>query len=343
MNNSSSTENQTTFDDRLAVVRVAFLYANIAPGIVETVLCTVVLVTATTKRTIREIPPNLLVLVSAACDLIRGIHTCLSPILYKESGVEPTQLNEIACKIYQWAHMFQYAASFWLVAAIAYSRYDVVARPMNPRLTRRGVWGIVLGVVAIASTFASLPLVGWNRYALRRLSNGNYRCAGANRNGDAFDRAFVPVYFGINSLIPIIIVVAFLVKILPIAVRSDAWKESRRRRRENDSNVTVSHFVKSKSFRYVLAIVVTNVVLSTPYVAVKILRDCFEIKVNYYATAVCKLLLSVNYVLNSVLYVFWARTFQEKLSNVFCLRRWRRKATTKTTSSSSSSTGRNIV
>ena len=237
--------------------------------------------------------------------------------------------------------MFQYAASFWLVAAIAYSRYDVVARPMNPRLTRRGVWGIVLGVVAIAATFATLPLVGWNRYVLRRLPNGNYRCTGSDRNAGLLDRAFVPVYFGINSLIPIIIIVVFLVKIVPIAVRSDAWKASRRRR-QNDSDINISHVLKSKSFRYVLAIVVTNVVFSAPYVSVRITRYLFKVKMRNYATSVCKVLLSVNYVLNSVLYIFWARTFQEKLSNVFCLRRLRRTATTKTTSLSSSS-GRNIV
>ncbi|XP_065845523.1 rhodopsin-like [Oscarella lobularis] len=324
-----------TDDDQnaaLQLVRTAFLYANLAPGIIETLLCTIVLVSTTRRRKARQSPPNVLVLVSAACDLIRGIHTCFSPTLYKESGVDDTRFNTIACQIYQWVHAFQYAASFWLMATLAYSRYDVVARPINPRLTMRRMWGLIVAVTAISATFATLPLVGWNRYWLRKLKNGNYRCSGTDSNAELSQRAYVPVYFGINSLVPIIIIAIFLAGIVPIATRSEKWKKRRndtiRRRQGDDADAGADDVanprdvIASKAFRYVVFIVLTNVVLSAPFVSIKVAREFSGKKIGDYAIPVCKVLLSVNNIANSVLYVFWARTFQDSLTSVLCF--WKR-------------------
>ena len=311
----------------ISLLRMVFLYLNAVPGAIETILCAVVLISAVRAK-ISCSPPNLLVLASATSDMIRGLHSCFALILY-DKPVERTHLNEAVCCAYRWFHVFQYATSCWLMVAIAYSRYDVIARPLSPRLTKRRVWIVIVASMFLSALFATFPLIGWNKYHLREMPSGaGYRCSSTDQNRSAAQRSFVLVNYGINSVVPMILVLVFLTRIVPYAVRSAQWNRKRKYSRRistkavNKIQIDRMDLVKSKAFRYAILIVVSNIVFSAPFLVVKILSDYFKlVSEDNFVCPTSKFIFSTGFVINSILYVFWARTFQTSLSCIFCF--WR--------------------
>ncbi|XP_062511064.1 alpha-1B adrenergic receptor-like [Corticium candelabrum] len=361
-----------------ATVRRAFVIATGIPAGVETILCTLVLYAAFRVKAYHS-ALNFLVVNAAAADLLRGIHGFFGPPLFYDT-LDYTSVNKGLCVCYMWTHIMQYCWSMWSIALIAYSRYDLVANPFRKVVTKKIAIIAVFAILIEGIIFASLPLMGWNSYGLIPLQPGSlkYRCSVADKRLSSGHKAFLPVFYGVNYLLPLIVVVVSYGLIVPIAIRqrrrrlvrvsssilsgysngleetptrrksiqASGWStsSSSRLRRGSDS-VGASDILRSRAFCYVTVIVVSNVVLTTPFAAAELLRLLDIVDVNVLVIPVVKLVFALNFVVNSCFYVLWVRDFRHGLLNTlgcssfFRRRRWR-KNYSNSSKSETNSTGK---
>ena len=207
-----------------ATVRRALVIATVVPAVIETILCSIVLYAAYRVRAYRS-AVNILVVNSAAADLLRGVHGFFAPLLFYDL-LNYTDTNQRLCVCYMWVNIMQYSWSMWSIALIAYSRYDLVSHPFDRVLTLRRAISTVCVVLFGSIFFACLPLVGWNRYGLEPLNPGSlrYRCAYADATMSAIHKAFLPVFYTVSYLVPLIIVGTCYALIVPIALRHTKQK-----------------------------------------------------------------------------------------------------------------------
>ena len=300
-------------------VRRAFVILTVVPAAVQTVLCLVVLYMALRTRAYRK-SRNLLVVAAAAIDLIRGVHSFFSPALFYDP-LESSATNERVCIAYAWVHYFQYCMSTWTIAAIAFSRYDMISRPFRRRLTMKWVLLLICLIVVEGAIFASLPLMGWNDYGLKKLPGSDfYRCAVADPN---IDQAFVPVHYGINYALPLLVIIVSYLLIVPIALRVGRKQERDAQykappnagRRESVQFAAVrvakkvSKIIHSKPFRYVTVIVATNIILTIPFAVAEITRYYKGKAVSDLLLPITKFIFNINFVVNALFYLLWVRMF----------------------------------
>jgi hypothetical protein len=358
-----------------AVVRRAFVIATAVPAVAEIILCSIVLYAAYRVKAYRS-AVNFLVVNSAAADLLRGVHGLFAPLLFYDL-LNYTDTNQKLCVCYMWVNLMQYGWSMWSIALIAYSRYDLVAHPFDRVLTLKRAITAVCVVFFGSILLACLPLAGWNRYGLEPLRPGSprYRCAYANASASAGHKAFLPVFYSVTYLVPLIMVGTCYSLIIPIVIRhkkqkrwflannltslqlhdkyndpsargghnsssgSDGGKRSQSKLSDRSS---VSEVVGTKAFCYVTAIVVTNIIFPLPFVVVQIIRFLELVDIDILVIPIVKFIFTFNFVVNSFFYVLWVRDFRDGLLDVLgcvsLMQRLRNRRRTKKPSTNTTNT-----
>eukprot|EP00118_Oscarella_pearsei_P011758 m.81361 g.81361 ORF g.81361 m.81361 type:complete len:344 (+) comp36236_c0_seq2:509-1540(+) len=289
-------------------------------------LCLVVLYVAVRAKAYRH-AHDLLIMAAAAADFLRAVHGFATPFFYW-SFLPKTDINDRLCKAYIWLHYFQYTVSAWSMAAIAFSRFDLIAHPMKMKLTIRGACSIIFLILVEAAVFASLPLWGWNRYGLLYILDppDRFHCGFADRLLDIKHRSFVLVQYLLNYSVLFFLVLVFYSLIVPIAV-----KHRQRRRRRNcqlqDPNVesprsrlsvNISDLVKSKPFAYITIIISSNIILTAPFIVVSIIQNFMQNPLGNIALPLTGLIFNLSFAINSFLYLMWVKTLRDGFSLYFC-------------------------
>ena len=357
-----------------ATVRRALVIATVVPASIEAILCFLVIYAAFRVKAYRS-SLNFLVVNAAAADLLRGIHGVVAPSLFYDL-LEYTDVNQRLCVCYMWIHIMQYCWSMWSIALIAFSRYDAVCRPFHRVLTLKGAVFAVCVVLLEAILFACLPLMGWNSYGLLPLrpNSPKYRCSVSDNSLSVGHKAFLPVFYVVNYLLPLIVIVICYGRIIPIALRhkrqqaivnspslvftsqsspptkaksghslpgamfSAARCELKKTRivsNPNSDRMGALDVIKSKVFCYMTIIVLSNVVFTTPFAVAEVLRFLDIVDVNILLFPVFKLIFTLNFVINSCFYVLWVRDFRNGLLNTLgCASLLRRRRYRKSISAS---------
>lgn len=319
-----------------AFVRRFFVVATIIPSLLEAILCGLVVFAAIRIQAYRS-ALNLLVVSAAAFDFVRGLHCVFAPALFY-NPVEKTEPNERICQCYLWIHLLQYCWSMWSITLIAFSRYDLVARPFHRWLSVKKAIVCISCVVVEGIVFASLPLVGWNRYGLVRLhGDSHYRCAIVDPDLSGGHRAYLPVFYVFNFALPLVLVVIFYAMIVPIAMHhrrrslslcssavnslsklgsasgTTSPQQDRQVRKRRSAQSGVSAVVCSKAFCYVTCIVVSNLVLTTPYIVSEMLLYLDIYRLEDLTMTILKFVFTINFLVNSCFYVLWVRDLRHGL------------------------------
>ncbi|XP_065845447.1 rhodopsin-like [Oscarella lobularis] len=304
-------------------------------AIMSAVLCCVVIYAAIRAKVYQE-AHDLLIIISAGADFLRAVHGFGLLFLYWwPFRGDVSSGDERFCVTFAWLHYFQYTISAWIMALIAFSRYDLIAHPLHKTLTIRRTLSIVVAIVIEATIFASLPLMGWNQYFLTRTPTVDVQwfCVFADASLNKSHRSFVLVQYILNYLVPYILVIIFYALIVPVALKFR--KRNRRRlsvgniqqneqRRTSSRKQTVGDLVKTKPFIYITIIIANNIILTSPYIIFACLRNFFKVKVEVYATFPLALIFNLSFAVNSILYCMWIRTIKERIAIYFCFKFCRR-------------------
>ena len=316
------------------------------PTAVQLLLCGIVLRVFYTVPSLRTVT-NLPILNLIASDVLRAITIFMSIPLYSIPLTTTPSTADIAlCQSFFYLHYFQFAWSGWAAVLVAYSRADVIVNALDPKFNKKKFWMFALTTWVASALTALPPLMGWSSFGWKKRDNVNlYRClAGVEGEGLAH-AVYVPLFFAVNFLVPFVLVIVSMFRIVQVTKRHlrahrspsgiqlnlvvlsiDNSSQSDNQGREDTLRKRIEETIKSKAFRYVMIIVVSNLLLLSPYViAHSYDAVCWQMgsdkclpDIGYEITST---LFTVNFNANALLYVFWIRTFQQATIATCCRRR----------------------
>ena len=324
----------------------------VIPSTVQLLLCGVVLKVfyqVPSLRTVSSLPVIHLV----TSDFVRAFVGFLAVSVYGEQrSATPSTSETLLCKAFQFINNAQFAWSNWAVAIVAYSRADVIVNVLNLKFTKRTFWYFAITSWLVSIVTSLPPLVGWSSFGFRKdVDSHIYSCGiGVGRKG-LLHALYMPLFYAVNYFIPSVLVVLCFSRVLKVTIRyirvhnspnnmqtnivllpvddsSPSYLQLAQQQREQTARNQIRDILRSKAFRYIVAVVMTNLLLFAPFVGVKIYAYvCSEL---WSESKLCvreslmsglAVLHTLNYNINAFLYVFWIRTVQRSAVNLFCCRR----------------------
>lgn len=312
----------------------------VIPGTVLVLVCGLVCYAIFRVKTLRTNPSNILFANSALADLLRGV-MCFANIWFYYRYPTYNSLNRNLCVTYLCAHVFQTTWSAWAMTALVYDRYDAMTRPFEKRITRRQVTIVSVVIVVFATVLAAIPFSGWSAYMLtpRPPQNATGICSFGAPEENLGDAVFLLVYDFLSFALPFVCVCVFYGKIVALSVRLAKQRRERRRMIGSFDNVAAAASeketeweraqasVRSRAFKVVTAIVVTNLLLTLPWIILnewkkfaKVKPYLKEVVIGVHVTLA---LYNANFVFNTLLYAYWfwnVLTSSVSTNNFFLLR-----------------------
>ena len=210
------------------------------------------------------------------------------------------------CMSYYYFFFFQYVYACWSVAWLSFERYDLIANGLNRRLTKKRAYLIILFVFIMSAVFPSLPFMSGNSCQFRK-TDYKYSCNTCAPNSTFY----LPTLYAINFLLPLIIVVVCFSLVIRVVVRLIRSKHRRDNASEDFSPLEV---IRTRAFIIIVAFIVTNVVLTTPFVIFSIGAN-FNVRSLQYnvgeksTIGVGQNIELYNKLLNSFLYLTWIKNY----------------------------------
>ena len=303
------------------------VFSAFLPASIQFVLCSMAVAAIIRVPALRQ-GQNLFMVNLVISDILRTVvGVWVFPVFFFRLQAV-TEGDIISCKIFLFLWDFQFFWSMWGTVLIAYSRYSTVSRPLEANITTRKA-AIAIGCTcATGVIIALLPFFGWAQYDIRyKFSSQSYVCSlTENKKNQAM--SFSIFYYGLAYATPLALVSVFLSKTLrkvitSARIRRTMTYNAKPDRVEAEASSGGQSMARSKALWYVIAVVASNVILPAPYVAVQLINT--TILVDGGVQAVTGIIFSLNFVVNALLYVFWAKTFMQSLADVLCCRRLRQK------------------
>ncbi|XP_062522031.1 pinopsin-like [Corticium candelabrum] len=320
------------------------------PSVIQFVFCGLVLnvlYRLPSARTVINYPIiNLL-----ASDVLRAVLTFLAIPFSFTKYDHPSIGERVYCEFFRYANNVQLSWSCWAIVIVAYSRYDIVANVFDHKFKKKRFWTLTLTSWIVSLLTSLPPIIGWSSYDIRKMKN-MYRCT-TGSNGmkkDLASATFLPFFYFVNYVVPSILVLILFSCIARIAIKrqikhptssnkivvlsgfSHPSLPSTEQERQRDLAAHLKTIIQSRSFLYIVLIVVTNTFLLAPYVVTTsydtVSRDIgLQKKIPNVAMDITTVLFLVNFNANSLLYIFWIKTFQHATAVLCCRRREERTAT----------------
>ena len=332
-------------------VAITSILVGVIPSIVQLLLCGIVLRVFYQVPSLRKVS-NLPVIHLVTSDFVRATVGFLAVSVYGVQTSKPSTFDTLLCQTFQVINNAQFAWSNWAIAIVAYSRADVIVNVLAPTFTKRKFWCFAIASWLVSVITSLPPLVGWSSFGLRReTSSYIYTCGiGADQKG-LLHALYLPLFFAVNYFVPSVLVALCFSRVLQVTIRyirahnssnnmqanivmlpaddsSPSHLQLEQQRRERAARNQIKDILYSKAFRYIVALVMTNLLLVAPYVGVKIYDHvCSELWLERETCAhssvftVVALLYMLNFNINALLYVFWIKTIQQSTVNLFCCRR----------------------
>ena len=332
----NSTPNSSLFNDTEGSASIDFfLYVQltvIAPTAIQSILCGIALIAIARIPALRT-GENLFMTNLIIADVIRtfvGIWLAVYSIGTIESDAEEAHHGR-ACIAFLFLWHFQIFWSMWGTVLISFSRYLTIARPFRPSITTRKAALAIASTLTVGIVVASLPFYTWAKYRLRYISSEYYYRCSIDYDGTSKYITFYIFFFASSYAIPLALVTTLLVMTLHKIVQQTIQRRKLRSGVVDSGNGGNSTeklqspvMANSKAFWYVIAVVSTNVILPAPYIIGRLLyHQRLEMEALF---SVGSIIMRIDFVINSILYVFWVKTFSRSLLDIIRCRKIRSSA-----------------
>ncbi|XP_062501312.1 rhodopsin-like [Corticium candelabrum] len=309
---------------------------TLLPCSITFLVCTFVLIVLFKSGEARKCPGHLLIANATFGDLV-GVSVLSVRSWVYAHPMTMTESNKIICKVYYFFFVFMHAWTGWSCAVLAYDRYDMVARPLNRKLTLKKAKLCVVAIIVFCALWAACPLIGWSEYRLQ--INGACSMAYTVDIPEEIGSAmFTLLFFTINYITPLSIDVICFIRVLIIALSHMRRKRSFSRRvsrhstsvSESTDNARVTSplaIIASRPFIVVTTTIASDVLLSAPYLIILVLRKVGVIPRDAYIGVVQVVrfgmhLTAYNHLFNAVLYTIFVKNI---ISSAFpCLKRYKK-------------------
>ena len=319
----NSTQNQSNSTDQ-NLKRLTF--TSIEAGLfvqtlVQLLLCTIAFVAIVRVRALR-VGQNVYMVNMVLSDILRVIIGLLL-FIYGMTQKFGSLAQKNFCAYFLFLAYWHFFWSMWASILIVRSRYLTICNPLAPGVsTRRAtIASIITCVVGIV--IAMPPLFTWARYTVVYSINSGYyteQCV-IDFSNRVDHLSFVLFYFGLSYFLPVAIITYYLSKTLKIVLQSAI--ERRRLAALSSNSVTeqqsTTPIYKSKAFWYVFALVASNATLPALYVII----DLHLFRVSSQVFSASAVIAAMNFLVNSVLYCFWAKTLTRSLWDILRCRKLR--------------------
>ena len=252
---------------------------------------------------------NILIANAAISDAFSAVVMAMSEYVFRNVRHKAENVEGI-CLSYAYFFFFQYVYASWSVAWLSFERYDLIANGLRRRLTKKRAYLIILLIFIMSAVFPSLPFMGWDSYQLEKTDYGR-ACNNFVPPKSTFDAFYIPTFYVINFLLPLTIVVVCFSLVIRIVVRHIRAKHERNNTSEDFSPLEV---IKTRAFIIIVTLIVTNIVLTTPFVIFTLGRK-FKVGSLRYRVGE-KMTIGVglnidlyNKLLNSFLYLIWIKKY----------------------------------
>ncbi|XP_062506439.1 rhodopsin-like [Corticium candelabrum] len=310
----------------------------VIPSAVQLLFCVIVLRVFYKLPTLRT-STNFPIINLIASDFMRALVSFLAIPLFSKSNPNAidkvSRTDEILCQFFWFCNNFQFAWSSWAIAMLSYSRSDVVVNVLNPTFSKKRfwTWSVIIWIGSIMTTLP--PFVGWSSYGYVMSASGNTYTCGIGVDGNGLLHAlYLPFFYFINFILPSLFVILYFCRI----VRTVQHQKRISNRQSNvvmfanfssqSSSVQTSlstagqvrGIVRSKAFVYLVIIIISNAVLSLPFVCVQSYSAVIsELRLHHKQVSsvvlkVASILFTANFNVNSLLYIFWIKTFQQAIA-----------------------------
>ena len=300
--------------------------AIIIPGSLQLVLCAFASLAIIRVRALR-VGQNIYVVNMVLSDILRGILGVWIFAFGLSSYGYNSRAGSNACVPFFFFWHWQFFWSTWGTVLISRSRYRTIKDPLADGVTTRKAAFASTATCLMGIVIAVPPLFTWARYKMSTFvdPNGYYShyCVVDQSNHTNY-LSFLLFYYGISYWLPFVFVIYYLGQTLRIVFRSIA---ERRRltglasgASDTEANRSTPLF-KSKALWYVIALVASNAIFPAPYIITQVLRSTIRISADIVIAT--GLVFRINFLVNSVLYCFWAKTLTSSLWNVVRCRKLR--------------------
>ena len=316
----------------------------VIPSVIQLLFCVVVL------RVFYKLPnlrtsANFPIINLIASDFVRALVGFLAVPLYSASKPDTvdklSRADKILCQAFWFGNHFQFAWSSWAIVMLSYSRSDVIVNMLYPTFSKKRfwTWSAAIWVGSLVTTLP--PFVGWSSYGYLKPTDSNDVVCSSGADGNGLLHAlYLPLFYFINFVLPCFFVILCFSRIVRVVQHpTSSSRQSNIIMLANFSSPTdqssqhpstasqIKAVVKSKAFIYIVMIIISNVLLSFPYVFVQTYSAVIsELGLHHLhrpaiAFYISSLLFTANFNVNSVLYIFWIKTFQHTTAAMFPCRR----------------------
>ena len=220
--------------------------------------------------------------------------------------------NDAGCKLAWFLFFFTTGWSGWAVLFVTFDRYYAVANGLKRYSRKKAI--VCLGLSGLVTfAFPLLIVAGWSELKAGLIKLPNRKIGACLLVGKSITSksvlAFIAAYYSVTFYLPELLTVIFLILLLAIAWRVSKRANERRRlnSQPNVGNSATVNLIRSRGFKFIVAIVICKIICVLPLQIFNLgfLGGVFDFHIPVYVWA--KILYSANFVINTVLYVFWLK------------------------------------
>ncbi|XP_050391022.1 parapinopsin [Patella vulgata] len=205
-------------------------------------------------------PTNMFILALNICDFLMA--SAAAPFSAFSSLSHGWMFGEIGCLYEGFMVYFLGQTSMYLLAAISFDRYFVIAKPLQASKITHRIAGISVGICwFLGFLWSALPAVGWNRYALE---GAEISCSVVWQSDNPSDMSYIFVIFFACLVVPLgVMFFSYFNVYMTIKSinKNQVWDMKSRVARRNLR-------IEKKMFKTILVMCAAFVGAWTPYTAV---------------------------------------------------------------------------
>ena len=312
--------------------REALSFVVLCVGALTIALCGLICTIQVRTQELHKVS-NFVMLNSLIADLVSGVASImLIKLAYRT--FDYTTGNDALCKIAFIVSFLTSGWSTWAVFLVAFDRYDAVVNCMRRKFKLHRAIIALCCTISLAVLFAIFPATGLGKFeaGLFPLPNQKGMCSLVNNRvgGTKAVVIYGVTYYAVMSYLPQILTAIFLGIIL-----FTAWKCKRKRLRDaasqrQESSSPLLELIKSKGFKFVIAIIVCKLICTIPFHIHNIGIGTNAFRFPLAIASATEVLFNANFLMNSILYFFWLKssTVQWKWTCNWCKKNKRTDNTT---------------
>ncbi|XP_065826923.1 tachykinin-like peptides receptor 86C [Oscarella lobularis] len=281
---------------------------SLSVGLFTVIMCGLIFIVQIKRKGFREVSTFVL-LNSIAADLVGGC--CVITSTFVIGQVFPnTPSYDGLCKFMVALSFFTGGWSAWAVFFVAFDRYDAVANGMRRKFSLKKAIICVIVSAFAAALFALFPLTGWGTFQTGLIVFPGQEKVGlcvpfTSWKGHSL-LIYGILYFTFKSYLPQFLTVISLSLLVAIAWRVlRAQRDRERTHGEENPNRSVITLLKSRGFKYIVAVIICKLICVMPEQTSKLGATARTFRFPEKAYEAVEILGQANFVINSILYFLW--------------------------------------